>query len=110
MHPGYRTACSSAGRDKAGTRVGDRVSVSGRVAGTYFDRSDPGSPTFLDLGHNYPNSHRFTVVIWGENRSAFNGRPEWTYKGENVVVTGKVTRYQGIQQIEVSDPGDIQKC
>lgn len=49
-------------------------------------------------------------MVWSENRPRFSVPPESAYIGHNVVVTGKVTRYQGVPQIEVSSPDQIQIC
>jgi hypothetical protein len=48
--------------------------VCGTVASTHYAPRSRGQPTFLNLGHAYPNED-FTAVIWGENRAQF-GTPE----------------------------------
>jgi hypothetical protein len=63
-------------------------------------------PTFLNLGVNYPNPRRFTVVIWIENRSAF-GRPEARYRGRTICVRGSVRSYRGVPEIEARSPTQI---
>jgi DNA/RNA endonuclease YhcR with UshA esterase domain len=49
----------------------------------------------------------FTVVIWGEDRSKFD-KPEVTYRGQLICVTGKITSYRDIPQIVVRDPKQIE--
>lgn len=88
--------------------VGEKVTVEGPVAGTYFARSSNGSPTFLNMGRDHPDPERFTAVIWGRNRDAFSSAPESTYQGETIRVTGKVSVYQGGAQIEVKSPAQIE--
>jgi hypothetical protein len=78
--------------------VGRVATIQGRVAGTRFAASSNGSPTFLNLGVDYPNPSRFTVLIWIENRSAF-GRPEVRYRGHTICVHGLVSSYQGVPEI-----------
>lgn len=86
--------------------VGRTATIRGPVAGAVFASSSNGSPTFLNLGVDYPSSRRFTVVIWGENRGRF-GTPERRYKGRTICVRGFVGRYAGIPQIEATSPAQI---
>jgi DNA/RNA endonuclease YhcR with UshA esterase domain len=76
------------------------------VAGTKYASSSNGSPTFLNLGVDYPSSRRFTVVIWGRNRSRF-GAPERRYRGRTICVRGHVDTYRGIPEIEARSPSQI---
>lgn len=91
---------------RARAMVGRVATIKGRVAGTHYASSNNGSPTFLNVGVDYPNSRRFTVVIWGSDRSRF-GRPETRYAGRTVCVRGVVETYQGVPEIEVSSPSQI---
>lgn len=83
---------------RASSLVGRVATIQGRVAGTRYAASSNGSPTFLNLGVDYPSPSRFTVLIWIENRSAF-GRPEVRYRGHTICVHGLVSRYQGVPEI-----------
>ena len=62
--------------DQAASHVGQTETVCGTVASTHYAPRSHGQPTFLNLGHAYPNED-FTAVIWGENKSAIRnaGRP-----------------------------------
>lgn len=91
---------------RARAMVGRVATIKGRVAGTHYARSSNGSPTFLNVGVDYPSSRRFTVVIWGSDRSRF-GRPEARYAGRTVCVRGVIETYQGVPEIEVSSPSQI---
>jgi len=79
---------------RAASAIGRTATIVGRVAGTRYAASSNGSPTFLNLGVNYPNPRRFTVVIRSEKRSAF-GRPESRYRGRIICVRGAVYSYDG---------------
>ena len=103
------TTRTSVGTRAAG-RIGEKLSVTGPVEGAAFEPYATGAPTFLDIGHDYPNPNRLTVVIWSENRSNFAVPPEKAYRGRDVVVTGKVSEYRGGPQIEVSGPSQIATC
>ncbi|GAB4262521.1 MAG: hypothetical protein Kow00122_18920 [Thermoleophilia bacterium] len=88
--------------------AGEEVTVEGPVVGTYYARSSNGGPTFLNLGRDYPDPDRFTVVIWERNRGRFPGAPEVIYRGRTIRVTGVVAVYKGSPQIEVKRPKQIE--
>ena len=90
----------------AGRMVGRVAAVTGRVAGTYYAVSSSGSPTFLNIGVDYPSTRRVTAVIWRENRGRF-GRPEVRYRGRTVCVRGYVDTYAGAVSIKLSSPSQI---
>ena len=90
----------------AKTVVGRYATVKGRVAGSKFASASNGSPTFLNLGVDYPSAKRFTVVIWMKNRDKF-GVPEARYKGHTICVHGYVDSYRGVPEIEATDPSQI---
>ena len=106
--PSRSTAsCAGAiGWGSASRMIGQVATVKGRVAGTKFASSSNGSPTFLNLGVDYPSSRRFTVVIWGRDRSRFRS-PESTYRGKTICVRGLIRPYQGIAEVFASSPSQI---
>jgi hypothetical protein len=85
---------------------GSVATLTGKVASTKFASSSNGSPTFLDIGHAYPNPNRLSIVIWIENRAAF-GRPEIRYRGRTVCVRGLVSDYNGSPEIILRSPSEI---
>ena len=87
--------------------IGDRVTVYGNVVSTRYASSSNGKPTFINIGRDYPDSARFTVVIWGSCRSNFSTSPEVYYRGKTIYVTGLITEYNGVAQIEVCYPYQI---
>ena len=95
--------------DKAKDHIGDRTTVCGPVAGTKYGATSRGKPTWLNIGKDYPSSERFVVIIWGQNRGNFPQPPESYYLGKTICVTGLIQEYQGIPQIEVTTPGQIQE-
>lgn len=92
----------------ASAHVGEMTIVVGPVVGTTFASSSNGQPTFLNIGRDYPDPGRFTVVIWGESRASFSTPPEDAYRGKTICVTGEIDTYQGIPQIVVSSPSQIE--
>jgi DNA/RNA endonuclease YhcR with UshA esterase domain len=92
-------SCSGAvSWQKASRLVGRVATIQGTVAGTHYATSSNGSPTFLNIGADYPSPSRFTALIWNENRAAF-GRPEVRYRGHTVCVHGLVSTYQGVPEV-----------
>lgn len=94
--------------DEASSHIGETVTIEGKVvAGFYADTSN-GEPTFLNIGRDYPNPDRFTVVIWGDDRGSFPDAPESMYDGKTIRVTGDVSEYEGGAEIEVTSPDAIE--
>jgi hypothetical protein len=90
---------------EAKNHVGERLTVCGIVVDAHFVSSGKGQPTFLHFGEAYPNQI-FTVVIWGRDRAKF-GRPEVKYLEQDICVTGKITSYLRIPEIEASEADQI---
>lgn len=88
--------------------VGRTVTVEGPVVGTHWARATSGAPTFLNVGREYPEPGRLTVVIWGEDRSRFPAPPDQRYYGKTIRVTGSVEMYEGSPEIVISSPADIE--
>jgi hypothetical protein len=94
------------GWQNARRMVGRYATIRGYIAGTKYAAYSNGSPTFLNMGVDYPSSRRVTVVIWQENRSKF-GRPEVRYLGKTICIRGYVGTYAGVPDIEASSPSQI---
>ena len=91
---------------RASRYIGRVETVKGPVAGAFYARSTNGSPTFLDLGADYPNPRRFTVLIWGRDRNKFRS-PENTYLGRTICVRGLIRLYRGGAEVFASSPSQI---
>lgn len=95
--------------DQAKYHIGERTTVLGPVKSTKWATGSKGQPTFLNIGNPYPNPNRFTVVIWGRNRSNFPFAPAIYYAGKTILVTGLIEEYKGVPEIEVVSPTQIQE-
>lgn len=95
--------------DEAKYHIGERTTVYGAVVDTHWASGSKGKPTFLNIGKPYPDPDRFTVVIWIDYRANFPQAPEVYYLGKTIYVTGLITEYEGIPQIEVKTPTQIQE-
>jgi hypothetical protein len=93
--------------EEAIQHIGETTTVCGPVASAYYASSSRGKPTFLNIGKKHPDPERFTVVIWGRNRPKFSPSPEELYNRKTICVSGEITEYNGIAEIEVSEPGQI---
>lgn len=87
--------------------VGERKTVYGTIASTYYSYESCGSSTFLNFDRPYPEQ-TFTIVIWGPDRSKFQESPEIMFEGKTVYVTGEISSYKGKPQIIVTDPSQIE--
>ncbi|HWR13537.1 MAG TPA: hypothetical protein VN577_01820 [Terriglobales bacterium] len=90
---------------QARKHIGETASVCGRAVNTHVARSTIGTPTFIDLDRPFPHQI-FAIVIWGNDRAKF-GRPEITYRGKHICVTGKIIRHNGVSYITATDPSQI---
>lgn len=86
--------------------VGEVATVCGSVASTHFARLSNERPTFINLGKPYPHQV-FTIVVWGEDRPAFSEPPE-NLSGY-LCVTGRISSYHGVAEMEVSSPSQIRQ-
>lgn len=89
--------------------IGERATVYGPVVSTHYANTSRGRPIFLNIGKPYPDPDRFTVIIWGENRSNFPQAPEILYANKTIYVTGLIDEYEGVAQIEVFSPSQIKE-
>lgn len=91
----------------ASQSIGRAGFVYGPVVGASYQTDENNQPTFLNIGAPYPDSNRFTVVIWGRHRGNFSTPPESLYLDERICVEGVIDTYRGLPQIEVTSPASI---
>lgn len=95
------------GASGAINHIGQKKTICGKVASTFFSFKSRGQPTFLNLDKPYPE-HVFTAVIWGSDRGQFSEAPERALREKRICVTGLITSYRGKPQITVNSPSQIQ--
>ncbi len=81
--------------------VGQTVTVEGRIVSA----RDIGTITFLNFS---PARDRFVVVVFVEDYPAFPAPPVELYAGKKVWVTGEISLYQGVPQIILRSPAQIE--
>lgn len=87
--------------------IGDSVKIMAKIYGGKFLENVKGTPTFLNVGDNYPNAP-LTLVIWGDARSQFKVAPEEMYnKGYIQWIVGKIKLYKGKPEIVITSPNQI---
>lgn len=92
----------------ASAHVGEVVTVDGEVVGAEYAKNSNGEPTFINLGAAYPSSDRVSVIVWGEDRCRFSKAPESAYLGKHLRVTGEIYLYDGVCNIKVTSPSQIE--
>lgn len=86
---------------EAGRYVGQTVTVEGRIVSA----RDIGSITFLNFSRE---RDRFVVVVFAEDYAAFPAPPAELYAGKKVWVTGTIELFQGVPQIILRSPTQIE--
>lgn len=66
-----------------------------------------GNPTWIDIGATFPNSHRLTLIIWGNKMAEFPFLKKGQMDGKKVCVVGRIDSYKGIPQIELRHEGQF---
>ena len=85
----------------AADHAGDVVRVCGPLKSTGSD----GDDRFFNLGAPYPQEPRFTIVVWDNPGSVEDVDPEAS--SYRACVSGEVSMYEGVPQIELDDGNDI---
>lgn len=80
--------------------IGSHVTCKIPRAYCSYEPSTSGKPTFCNDAR-YPN-HNFTLLVWGSDWSFLNG--------SCILVSGRVTSYQGKPQIEASSEAQVSYC
>lgn len=84
--------------DAAAEYVGAEHRVCGPLTTIRRDDDD----VFLNLGRDYPDPARFTIIIWSV------GEVKRLPAGTELCATGLVSSYNGVAQIELSDIGAVE--
>ncbi len=93
---------------EAGRHVGETACVEGPVASVGTSRS---GDVFLNLGRPYPDPGRFTLFIparhVGKFEAVFGARFWDNLRGRTVRALGEIRLYQGVPEIQLSDPQNL---
>jgi hypothetical protein len=81
---------------------GDNVGTTQRVCGPLAGIGRSSDDVFLNVGRDYPDPERFTIVLWDV------GGVEPLPTGTNLCASGRITLYQGVAQIELRSIGAVE--
>jgi DNA/RNA endonuclease YhcR with UshA esterase domain len=87
-------------------KVGDSVTVCGKVYNARFVSNATNEPTFLNVGAAYPNQ-LLTIVIWGTIRKQFTGNPEDIFLNKEICITGRIELYKEKPQIVIKESSQL---
>jgi DNA/RNA endonuclease YhcR with UshA esterase domain len=93
--------------DEAAGHIGEEATVCGLVMGATYASGSNGQPTFLNVGRDFPDPARFTVVIWGADRSTFPTPPETAYLNQTICVEGIIEEFDGMAEMIINRPSQI---
>lgn len=91
--------------DEVSQHIGDSVTVCGKVDDMRYFETSKNQPTFVNIGGKFPNQ-LLTVVIWGDVRNQFTGKPE-DLKNKQVCITGRIVLYKEKPEIIIGEPTQI---
>ena len=84
----------------ASKRIGDSITVCGKIFGGRFFETSVGSPTLLNMGAAFPASP-LTILIPVDVRLKMGYAPEQQLKDKNICVRGRVILFKDKPEIIV---------
>lgn len=88
-------------------KQGELLTVKGPAIAFTQRLNANGSPTFINIGADYPDKSRLTAVIWGNNLDKFAKNIGKGITGKEVCIIGKLSSYKGVNQIELNEPHQL---
>ncbi|MBD3924284.1 hypothetical protein IEZ26_06595 [Nocardioides cavernae] len=97
---------SSISWDEAAAKVGDDAEVCGALRSVSFDSDSEA--TFFNLGRDYPDPDRFTIVVWSSEPDLAESY-QWATEAPapTICAEGTVSSYKGVAQIELDSDDNI---
>lgn len=89
--------------------VGQRTTVCGVVVDASYRPDVNSDPTFLNFAEPFPDAP-FVVVVWGEDRPAFDPPPEEEFLNEFTCVFGLIALHDGRPEIKATSPEQLSIC
>lgn len=95
--------------DEADRHVGQRKAVAGPIKAISTRDDVNGRPTFISLGAAFPSPERFTLVIWGDDRHAFQPLVTQTAEltGRTACAVGQITEFRQLPQIVLTERSQL---
>lgn len=89
-------------------RVGDVVAIAGPVTRVAMRDDVRGRPVFITMGQAFPSRQRVDLVIWQDDRARFLPLLEQGLEGRDVCAFAEVREREGIPQLVLRNPGELQ--
>jgi len=86
----------------AWNEAGNHVGTSRRVCGPLSGIGSSNDDVFLNLGRDYPDPARFTIVLWDV------GGMQAPPSGATLCATGLISTYEGVAQMELRSVGAVE--
>jgi len=80
-----------------------KVEICGTVVSTFKSKNNN---VFVNLDKKFPNTV-FTLTVWSRNQANFSYSPEKDLMGKKVCATGKVTRREGVMQMNLNNEKQV---
>ena len=93
--------------EEASKRIGDSITVCGKIFGGRFFETSVGSPTLLNMGAAFPAS-TLTIMIPGNVRVKMGYAPEQQLKDKNICVRGRVILFKDKPEIIVHSVSQLE--
>lgn len=105
-------ACAGCGSnttqwDEASSKVGETTEVCGPIVSYHHAPDAEGDPTFLNIGGDYDDPSRFTIVFWNQGKRVVNLLDDISAEGRTACATGEVSLYEDVPQIELGSISDL---
>lgn len=93
---------------EASKYVGQVVTIYGQVVNVTIDTEDSKNPTYFDMGAAYPDTNRFTMIVYGEDKLEFPESPDTMYGGKTIAVSGEVYEHDNVCYIKATSPSQVE--
>lgn len=102
------TSCqNSVPWNEAAKNLGRTLVVTGPVVGVTTLAPEKGGHTYINIGRPYPDTSRFTLVIWKDQKPTFRLEQPSQLVGKAVCAVGRISSYRGSPQIVLRSPAEF---
>lgn len=93
--------------DEAFSKVGETAEVCGPIVSYHHAPDAKGDPTFVNIGGDFDDPSRFTIVFWNQGTSVVRLLDGVSAEGRTACASGEVSLYEDVPQIELSSLKDL---
>lgn len=88
--------------------MGETITTKGPIKRLTYKPEINGSPTWIEIGARFPDPSRLTLLIWGNDRTAFEPQITGQIAGDTACISGEVSEYRGDVQIQLRTSGQLE--